>query len=90
VAIEKRNIFLRETQNALPYISGIKRSGVSFPKRDDPRAHASYISRKLNECRQQDLTQKQVAAIRHKEGTYLEFTGVEHHDLCTQEFDNYP
>jgi len=89
VAIEKRNIFLRETQNALPYVSGIKRSGVSFPKRDDPRAHASYISRKLNECRQQDLTQKQVAAIRHKEGTYLEFTGVEHHDLCTKAFDNY-
>lgn len=87
--VEKRNIFLRETQDVLPYVSGSKRSGISFPKRDDPRAHASFISRKLNECRQRDLTQKQVAAIRHKEGTYLEFIGAENHDLCTKAFDNY-
>lgn len=87
--VEKRNIFLRETQAALPYVSGSKRSGISFPKRDDPRAHASFISRKLHECRQRDLSQKQVAAIRHKDGTYLEFSGVENHDLYTKAFDNY-
>ena len=45
--VEKRNIFLRETQDVLPYVSGSKRSSISFPKRDDPRAHASFISRKL-------------------------------------------
>lgn len=87
--VEKRNIFLRETQSALSYVSGSKRSRISFPKREDPRAHASLITRKLNECRQRDLSQKQVAAIRHKEGTYLEFIGVENHDLCTKAFDNY-
>lgn len=87
--VDKRNIFLRETHSALAYVSGSKRSGTSYPRREDPRAHASLISRKLDECRQRDLTQKQVAAIRHKEGTYLEFTGVENHDLCTKAFDNY-
>ena len=87
--VEKRNIFLRETQDTLPFVSRSQRSETSFPKRDNPRAHASFITRKLNECRQQDLTQKQVAAIRHKEGTYLEFIGVENHDLRIKSFDNY-
>lgn len=87
--VEKRNIFLHKTQDVLPYVSGSKRSGISYPKREDPRAHASYIFRKLAECRQQDLTQKQVAAIRHKEGTYLEFSGAAGYDLRTKSFDNY-
>lgn len=87
--VEKRNIFLHETQDALPYVSGSKRGERAFPKRDNPRAHASFIYQKLAECRERDLTQKQVAAIRHKEGTYLEFVGAENCDLCTKSFDNY-
>lgn len=74
--VEKKNIFLHETQDALPFVSRSQRSETSLPKRDNPRAHASFIARKLNECRQNDVTQKQVAAIRHKEGMYLEFSGV--------------
>lgn len=87
--VEKRNIFLRETQDTLPFVSRSQRGSTAFPKREDPRTHAAFIYRKLSECRQQDLTQKQVAAIRHKEGTYLEFSGVEKYDLRIKSFDNY-
>ena len=87
--VEKRNIFLHETQHALPYISKRKRSGASFPCRENPKAHAAFILQKLEACRQQDYDQKQVAAIRHKEGIYLEFSGAAGYDLLTKSFDNY-
>ncbi|MFR8745526.1 hypothetical protein [Gemmiger formicilis] len=35
------------------------------------------------------MTQKQVAAIRHKEGIYLEFSGAAGYDLCTKSLENY-
>lgn len=87
--VEKRNIFLHETQHALPYISKRKRSDASFPCRENPKAHAAFILQKLEACRQQDYDQKQVAAIRHKEGIYLEFSGAAGYDLLTKSFDNY-
>ena len=72
--VEKRNIFLQETRDTLPFVSKRGRSGTTFPVRTDPGAHAAFISRKLTECREQDLTQRQVAAIRYKDGLYLEFS----------------
>lgn len=87
--VEKRNIFLHETQHALPYVSKRKRSDASFPCRENPKAHAAFILQKLEACRQQDYDQKQVAAIRHKEGIYLEFSGAAGYDLLTKSFDNY-
>lgn len=53
------------------------------------KAHAAFILQKLEACRQQDYDQKQVAAIRHKEGIYLEFSGAAGYDLLTKSFDNY-
>lgn len=52
--VEKRNIFLHETQHALPYVSKRKRSDASFPCRENPKAHAAFILQKLEACRQQD------------------------------------
>jgi len=42
VPVEKRNIFLHETQHALPYVSKRKRSDASFPCRENPKAHAAF------------------------------------------------
>lgn len=87
--IEKRNIFLQETRDTLPFVSKRGRSGTTFPVRANPGAHAAFIAQKLTECRSQDLTQRQVASIRYKDGLYLEFSGAENYDLHTKALDNY-
>lgn len=89
MSVEKRNIFLKETQDTLPFVSKRGRSGTNFPVRANPGAHATFIIRKLSECRSQDLTQRQVAAIRYKDGLYLEFSSAENYDLNTKALDNY-
>ena len=88
MAVEKKNIFLTETRDTLPYVSSGKRIDRGFPVRTNPGAHASFIARKLRECREHDLTQRQVAAIRYKEGVYLEFSGAENFELCTKSLEN--
>lgn len=87
--VEKRNIFLQETRDTLPFVSKRGRSGTTFPVRNNPDAHAAFIAKRLDECRTQDLTQRQVAAIRYKDGLYLEFSGAENYDLCTKALENY-
>ena len=88
MAVDKRNIFLESTKDVLPYVSGSKPFKRKFPLRSDPAAHAAFISRKLQECKEQSLSQKQVAAIRYKEGTYLEFSGASEHDLNIKSLEN--
>ncbi|MFR5704611.1 MAG: hypothetical protein ACLUEF_02285 [Faecalibacterium prausnitzii] len=82
--VEKtRNIFLHgETQHALPYVSKRKRSDASFPCRENPKAAPLYSS-KLEACRQQDYDQKQVAAIRIKKESILNFQ-VQQDTICLQ------
>lgn len=88
MAVDKRNIFLESTKDVLPYVSGSKPFKRKFPLRSDPAAHGAFISRKLQECKEQSLSQKQVAAIRYKEGTYLEFSGASEHDLNIKSLEN--
>lgn len=88
MAVDKRNIFLESTKDVLPYVSGSKPFKRKFPLRSNPAAHAAFISRKLQECKEQSLSQKQVAAIRYKEGTYLEFLGASEHDLNIKSLEN--
>ena len=88
MAVDKGNIFLTNTQDVLPYVSGSKRANRSLPIRNDPRAHAEFIRQKLNECQEKSLSQKQVAAIRYKDGTYLEFTSAVDCDLPLKSFEN--
>lgn len=83
-----KNIFLHDTQLPLPYVAQSRRPVYSYPRRTNPLAHAEFISRKLQECREQSLTQKQVAAIRYKEGVYLEFSGAAQHDLPVKKLEN--
>lgn len=88
MAVDKGNIFLTSTQDVLPYVSGSKRANRSLPIRNDPHAHAELIRQKLNECQEKSLSQKQVAAIRYKDGTYLEFTSAVDCDLPLKSFEN--
>ncbi|MCI8526861.1 MAG: S8 family peptidase [Oscillospiraceae bacterium] len=83
-----KNIFLQHTASPLPYASQGGGGGPKYPTRNSPDAHARFISRKLQESRAQDLTQRQVAAIRYKDGLYLEFSGAVQHDLAVQKLEN--
>lgn len=88
MAVEKKNIFLRNTISSLPYVSRSTPFDRKFPKRENPIDHATLISQKLQECREQSLTQKQVAAIRYKEGVYLEFSSAARYDLAIKSLEN--
>lgn len=83
-----KNIFLQNTITSLPYVSRSTPFELGYPRRSNPGAHAAFISRKLQECKEQSLTQKQVAAIRYKEGVYLEFSGAIQHDLAIKKLEN--
>lgn len=83
-----KNIFLQHTVTPLPYASQSGGGGPKYPVRNDPDAHSKFIGRKLQESRAQDLTQRQVAAIRYKDGLYLEFSGAFQHDLAVQKLEN--
>jgi hypothetical protein len=56
--------------------------------RGDVDAHASYLKRKLEEAYTQSRNQKQVAAVRYKEGTYLEFSSMQQYDLNVKSLEN--
>lgn len=85
--IEKHNIFLRETKKVLPY----KSSGFgprNYPDRIDPKEHARKIRQELQDSISYSLTSKQVAAIRKKEGIYLEFSGAKEKDLKLESLES--
>ena len=87
MAVEKRNIFLTHTVETMPYISTSKPIGTNYPKRTVAE-HAAFIEKKLQKCYADSLSQKQVAAIRYKEGTYLEFSSAKGHDLAIKSLEN--
>mgnify|MGYP000843615204 FL=1 len=84
MAVDKKNIFLSHTAAPYPYSSDSHSMTKNYPQRN-PVAHAAYIQRKLSEAyAAHNLTQSQVAAIRYKDGIYLEVSGAAGHDLETQ------
>jgi len=88
--VEKKNIFLPGTAKPLPFTSKSSRgSKLAIPSRD-PEQHVNYLKRKFEEvyAQNRNLTQQQVAAIRYKEGVYLEFSGQENHDLLVKSLEN--
>ena len=66
MAVEKKNIFLTQTVETMPYTSTSKPIRKNYPKRT-VATHAAFIQKKLRECYANSLTQKQAAAIRYKE-----------------------
>ena len=87
MAVDKKNIFLSQTAEPLSYSSVSRPIGCNYPHRTTT-SHANFIQRKLRECYAESLTQRQVAAIRYKEGVYLEFSGAPQHDLAVKSLEN--
>lgn len=84
MAVDKKNIFLSHTAAPYPYSSDSHPVKKNYPQRN-PAAHAAYIQRKLSEAyAAHNLTRGQAAAIRYKDGIYLEVSGAAGHDLETQ------
>lgn len=69
--VEKKNIFLVNTETPLDYSSRPGNGGTNFPSRSDGEKHAMFIQQKLKDIYQQSAVQKQAVAIRYKTGTYL-------------------
>lgn len=88
MAVEKKNIFLSNTAESLPYTSVPQRGEETRLPERDVRYHASRIHAKLQECYNDNLSCKQVAAIKYKDGTYLEFLSASEHDLTTKSLEN--
>ncbi|MDI9468714.1 MAG: S8 family peptidase [Bacillota bacterium] len=90
MAVEKRNIFLTNTADHLPYSppSGFPKSNI--PSRANFAAHGTFLKRKFEEAYNQnhELTQRQIAAIKYKDGIYLEFSGKANYDLVVKSLDN--
>lgn len=82
MAVDKKNIFLEDTIRDMPYKS--KKSGPrdsNLPRRNTSD-HAAYLRKKLKDIyATAKLTPEQVAAIRLKEGIYLEFEGAPSKDF---------
>lgn len=87
MAVNKKNIFLANTAEAMPYVSKPQMGGSSYPNRNI-KSHAELIKTKLQNSYKTAITQKQAAAIRYKEGVYLEFSSASQHDLAIKSLEN--
>lgn len=87
MAVEKRNIFLTNTAISMPFASISKPVKTNYPERKK-ELHAEFVKRRLQECYAASITQKQAAAIRYKEGIYLEFSSARGHDLVIKSLEN--
>lgn len=87
MAVNKRNIFLTNTVDEMPYVSGSRPGKRKFPNRN-VSSHSNFIQNQLHQCYDNALSQKQVAAIRYKEGVYLEFSSAPEHDLAIKSLEN--
>lgn len=86
--VEKKNIFLVNTETPLDYSSRPGNGGTNFPSRSDGEKHAMFIQQKLKDIYQQSAVQKQAAAIRYKTGTYLEFISAPGCDLALKNLED--
>ncbi len=88
MSVNKRNIFLENITEQLGYKSTPHSMKKHYPPRENASNHAAFLKNKFDICRQQALTQKQVAAIKYKNGTYLEFAGESGYELATKSLEN--
>mgnify|MGYP000861546778 FL=1 len=88
--VEKKNIFLSGTVDLLPYTSQSSPGSKPLIPSRDPAQHINYLKHKFEEAYAQNngLAPQQVAAIRYKEGVYLEFSGQQNYDLIVKSLEN--
>ena len=86
--VEKRNIVLTNTHTSRKFALSPQGGGETrYPKRDKI-SHADYIKSLLEKCYQDETNKKSAAAVRHKEGMYLEFVSAPEYDLEIKSLDN--
>lgn len=88
MSVDKKNIFLKKTNTSIQYSSRSFPVDAKFPSRQNKNSHAEFVARKLNECYERTSAQKQAAAIRYKDGVYLEFSGASEYDLAIKSLEN--
>ncbi|ELO1550958.1 S8 family peptidase [Listeria monocytogenes] len=88
MTVDKRNIFLRNTETSLGYSGRSIPIKPNYPVRKDVNAHANFIQSKLNDSYERSKNQKQAAAIRYKNGVYLEFSGSLGHELSVKSLED--
>jgi len=88
MAVDKKNIFLNDTAEAMSYSSSPVPFESAYPIRKNVKSHADLIRKKLQTSYDSAITQKQAAAIRYKEGVYLEFSGDSNYDLAFASLEN--
>lgn len=86
--VDKRNIKLTGTVTPYKFSSESFPFEKNFPKRNNIIDHAKYIGRKLTECYERSERQKQAAAIKYKNGIYLEFSSAPDYDMATKSLEN--
>lgn len=87
MAVDKKNIFLINTAENMSYTSTPLSIEKTFPKRN-VKSHADFIRSKLQESYTEDITKKKAAAIRYKEGIYLEFSSAPAQELAIKSLEN--
>jgi len=91
MAVDKKNIFLSDTVKSYKYKSQGKpnSSGPRIPQRI-PMQHAATLKQSLLSAykKHDELTPKQVAAIKYKDGICLEFSGQKAHELMFKSLEN--
>ena len=87
--IERRNIFLNDTTSTLEYTSRPQRGETTIPSRN-PHRHALYLQKQFNDVykQNQELSKQQIAAIKAKDGIYLEFSSKEDNDLLYKSLED--
>lgn len=88
MSVVKKNIILTGVTKPLAYKSASHPVKTNYPNRSNTASHAVYVRQQIENCKQQSLTQKQVAAIQYKCGMYLEFSGEENYELATKSLEN--
>lgn len=80
--MEKANIFLSNTKESMPYKTTRRGGGKNnYPVLTQPLAHVRKLKQELDSIINSAITPKQVAAIKEKDGFYLDVSGKPGYDL---------
>lgn len=80
--MEKANIFLSNTKESMPYKTTRKARGShNYPDLDQPLEHVRKLKQELDSIVKTTISSKQVAAIKEKDGFYLDVSGKAGYDL---------
>ena len=80
--MEKANIFLSNTKESMPYKTTRRGGGKNnYPVLTQPLAHVRKLKQELDSIINSAITPEQVAAIKEKDGFYLDISGKQGYDL---------